>query len=374
MKILEGALRRNPEMSTRYALTLASKLEEEGAARQAAMLRASVAKLPASNIEIAGARSLPVDEESRLETVDVSLPGVSDFDLVLHPYVHAQVETFLDGVRNYDRWAEAGVAVPNRLLLFGPPGTGKTSIANLIAASLGLPLLTTRSDTLVSSLLGQTSKNIRQVFDYADSRPCVLFLDEFDALAKDRADAREIGELQRVVIALLQNMDALSPQTILVAATNHEALLDSAVWRRFETTVRVDLPDLLERESIWRLKLGSIRVSERDIRTLATESDGLSGAAIQTAAYDIVRDQIRGNQTEFSLARAMRRLARVLWYDSYRVFNDDRSEMKALRAWKPNIFTLRVMSELFSVSVRQATTATRGQNDAGSGPDTSAAV
>src|SRR5438477_8302827 len=123
--------------------------------------------------------------------------------------------------------------MPSRMLIHGPPGTGKTQTARWITGQLSLPLLTVRCDTLVSSLLGQTSKNLRRVFEHAVQRPCVLFLDEFDALASARGNERDVGELQRVVISLLQNVDALPDNTILIAATNHEQLLDPAVWRRF---------------------------------------------------------------------------------------------------------------------------------------------
>ncbi|MFX5839347.1 ATP-binding protein, partial [Acinetobacter baumannii] len=118
-------------------------------------------------------------------------------------------------------------------LMYGPPGTGKTRLARHIATELGLELYVARLDGLISSYLGSTSKNIRALFDFAARTPCVLFLDEFDAIAKVRSDDQELGELKRVVNSFLQNLDTLGKHSIILAATNHESLLDAAVWRRF---------------------------------------------------------------------------------------------------------------------------------------------
>jgi SpoVK/Ycf46/Vps4 family AAA+-type ATPase len=365
VKILEAALRHDPRKAIDYANLLASKLESDDQGRQANVLRTAMAKSPAPSFSTSGAgASMPRDRESQLHTVDVLQPSYEDDFLVLHPYVQDKVEEFLVAVDQHEKWAAAGVATPNRLLLYGPPGTGKTSIARLIARRLGLPLLTTRSDALVSSLLGQTSRNIRQVFDYAESHPAVLLLDEFDALAKNRADAREIGELQRVVIALLQNIDALSSSTILVAATNHQNLLDPAVWRRFEHTIQLPLPSAAERAEIWRAKLGRIGLASRDLDILVRHSAGLSGAAIQTAAYDIVRfvlsESSSSDDPNVSIGNALRRLARILWHSDYDRFESTSSEIVALRNWAPDVFTIRTLSELFAVSTRQVTNALKG--------------
>ena len=110
------------------------------------------------------------------------------------------------------------------MLMYGPPGTGKSRLARHIAGELGLELYVARLDGLISSFLGSTSKNIRALFDFAAKTPCVLFLDEFDAIAKLRGDTQELGELKRVVNSFIQNLDSLGPQSIVLAATNHEEL------------------------------------------------------------------------------------------------------------------------------------------------------
>lgn len=374
VKILEAALRHDPRKAIDYANLLASKLESEHQGRQARTLRTVLAKSPAPAFAASGVGAAPPkDRESQTHTVDVLQPVLPMEDLVLHPYVASKIDDFIASIKSHERWEAAGVATPNRLLLYGPPGTGKTSIAGQIAYDLDLPLVTTRSDTLVSSLLGQTSRNIREVFEYAQSQPCVLFLDEFDALAKNRADVREIGELQRVVIALLQNIDALPSSTILIAATNHENLLDPAIWRRFEHAVRLALPSSEERHAIWKRKLAPVTFSERDLSHLVRYSDGLSGAAIQTAAFDIVRQALTENATTMSIGAALRRLARILWSDRYDRFNGVKSEVAALREWAPDVFSIRTLGDLFEISTRQVTNAMKGKETDGAARTNSAA-
>lgn len=130
----------------------------------------------------------------------------------------------------------------NTILLHGPPGCGKTMLAQFIATQMGRDLYTVRFDALVSSYLGETGSNIRKIFDFAKANKCILFLDEIDAIAKLRDDKSELGELKRVVITLLQNIDTLPSESILIAATNHAHMLDSAIWRRFDIAWEMQPP------------------------------------------------------------------------------------------------------------------------------------
>jgi SpoVK/Ycf46/Vps4 family AAA+-type ATPase len=133
-----------------------------------------------------------------------------------------------------------GLEPRNKLLLIGPPGNGKTSLAEAIAESLMLPFLTVRYESLVGSYLGETASRLNRLFEYAKTRQCVLFFDEFETLGKERGDTYETGEIKRVVSSLLLQIDAIPSYVIVIAATNHEALLDSAAWRRFQ--MRLTLP------------------------------------------------------------------------------------------------------------------------------------
>jgi AAA+ superfamily predicted ATPase len=128
----------------------------------------------------------------------------------------------------------------HRVLLSGPPGNGKTSLAEAIAEAVAVPLLTVRYDALVGAYLGETNTRLARLFEYVRATPCVLFFDEFDAVGKERGDIHETGEIKRVVSFLLMQLDQLPSYVIVVAATNHAELLDRAVWRRFQ--LRIDMP------------------------------------------------------------------------------------------------------------------------------------
>lgn len=169
---------------------------------------------------------------------DISLP-----DIVLSKQVNQKIEEFIREYHHKETLKELGMPFENRILLCGPPGCGKTSISFLLSEKLNIPIAYVRLDSLISSLLGQTGTNIRKIFEVASGSKLILFLDEFDAIAKKRDDKHELGELKRVVNTLLQNIDMLSDEVILVAATNHPDLLDPAVWRRFNSTILIDLPD-----------------------------------------------------------------------------------------------------------------------------------
>ena len=129
----------------------------------------------------------------------------------------------------------------HRVLLVGPPGTGKTTLAEAIAEAVAVPLFVVRYESMIGSYLGETAARLKRVFDYARTTPCVLFFDEFDAIGKERGDIHETGEIKRVVTSLLMQVDELPSYTIVAAATNHR-LLDRAAWRRFQLRLSLPLP------------------------------------------------------------------------------------------------------------------------------------
>lgn len=161
-------------------------------------------------------------------------------DLILPLPVSEQIRQIIEEQHRADLLRSHGMQPRHRILLSGPPGNGKTSIAEAIAEQLAIQFFTVRYDALVGSYLGETNTRLARLFDYARTVPCVLFFDEFDSIGKERGDNHETGEIKRVVSFLLMQIDQLPSYVVTIAATNHAELLDRAVWRRFQ--LRLSLP------------------------------------------------------------------------------------------------------------------------------------
>ncbi len=242
LRIIEGGLAKDPKKVHNYSKLLADKLDKDGDNKMAKMILRAIDNGPATTVTMDELLTTPFDQESRLSIVDVEIPPKEHTQIVLPKLVDNKIEDFIRMVKHQNQLIRGGVDMSNTLLLYGKPGCGKTTVAKYISEKTGLPLVIARFDAIVSSLLGNTAKNIRKIFDFADNKPCILFLDEFDAIAKARDDQYELGELKRVINSLLQNIDAFAKHNILIAATNHPELLDKAIWRRFNTVIEIGAP------------------------------------------------------------------------------------------------------------------------------------
>jgi len=168
------------------------------------------------------------------------MPGRKLTDLILPKEVFEICRGLVQEHHRSDLLRSYNLEPRNRLLLIGPPGNGKTSLAEAIAEALVVPLLVVRYESVVGTYLGETAVRLRKIFEYASTMKCVLFFDEFETLGKERGDTHETGEIKRVVSSLLLQIDSLPSHVVVIGATNHAELLDRAVWRRFQ--VRMNLP------------------------------------------------------------------------------------------------------------------------------------
>jgi len=297
-RIVEGAVHLDKDKVRNYAELLAEKLDGDGEKTSARRLRKIVqersGQLRPSRVE--RKKALPVDTESRFPLVEEIPPDEAVGSFVFTQEEQASVEEFLGAVTSRDRLENAGIDAGTNLLLYGPPGCGKSHLAAYIAHALSLPMFIARLDGLISSFLGSTSKNIRAVMEFASRTPCVLLLDEFDAIAKLRDDHQELGELKRVVNSFIQNLDNLGSGVVLVAATNHHQLLDKAVWRRFDYLLCLDYPAPDQRAALWDLYAGELGWSRKQRDALADLSTGFSCAAIQAVSMRLRQRVVTGGE------------------------------------------------------------------------------
>ncbi len=198
---------------------------------------------PTSPLRSKTTAAIPVDRDTRLGLVRVEHPVLLDVDPVWTPKIKTQLEQVIAEQMASDELDRAGLFPTRSLLFTGKPGVGKTLAARWLANQMNLPLFVLDLSAVMSSFLGRTGSNIRNVFDYAKGSKCVLLLDELDAIAKRRDDLTEIGELKRLVTVILQEVDDWPAGSLLIAATNHSELLDPAVWRRFEMLLEFPIPD-----------------------------------------------------------------------------------------------------------------------------------
>ncbi len=218
----------------------------------AAQLLAALKDLPtrSSPLRRQQADSQPIDRESRTSLTLVETNAPLRVPPLLSPGLEADLEQVVRERTEPGRLVAAGLEPTRSLLFVGPPGVGKTMAARWLADRLETKLIVLDLSAVMSSLLGRTGTNLRRVLDYAKEEPCVLLLDEFDAIAKRRDDDSDVGELKRLVTVLLQQIDDWpSSAGLLVAATNHAELLDPAVWRRFDSVLEFPLPDVEARRA-----------------------------------------------------------------------------------------------------------------------------
>jgi SpoVK/Ycf46/Vps4 family AAA+-type ATPase len=291
LKLLLQSHAEGDETSFRKAaLQLASAESTAGHVRVAEEIRAIIAKMPPTSARRAG----PVVDiaQPRGDLADILEGGHREErlrDIVLREEVSELLLRVIEENRSRARLERFGVTPRRRLLFHGPPGCGKTLAAAVLAGEMGLPLMTVRFDALFSRFLGATAVQLRAIFAEMPRRPGVYLFDEFDAVAKARGDGQDVGEMNRVVTAFLQLVDADVSGSIMVAATNHVELLDRAVFRRFDVMIPFERPTTNEIAELLKLRLGTIGLTEERAHALAALANDASFADVARACDDAIR-------------------------------------------------------------------------------------
>lgn len=226
---------------------------------------------------------VPVDRETSAPLADIIFPAdIQSTPPLFNATVSQAIDTIIDEWVNFDALAEIDIRPSKTCLIYGAPGTGKTRLALWIAQQLDLPVVLVKLDGLVSSFLGTTARNIGNLFTFANRHRCVLLLDEFDAIAKVRDDPQEVGEIKRVVNALLQNLDIRRDVGFTIGITNHPKLLDTAVWRRFEVQLEIPKPDFEIRKAIAAHFMPPVKAPDSHLRLISWFTEGSTGAEIES--------------------------------------------------------------------------------------------
>jgi SpoVK/Ycf46/Vps4 family AAA+-type ATPase len=229
-------------------------------------------------------------------------------DIVLNPDTRLLVEGLIEERRRSEELRRHRLPVSTRLLVSGPPGCGKTFCAEVLARELSLPLYAARIDVIISSFLGETASNLRRIFEFAVRRPCILFLDEFDALARTRTDATEHNELRRVVNSLLLMIERFKGPGLVIAATNLPQFLDEALWRRFDDILSFDPPAEREIALLVAREFANFP-AHFDLDTIVSKLAGLSYADIERICIDAIKKAVlkkRKSVSETEFAAALR--------------------------------------------------------------------
>ena len=236
---------------------------------------------------------IPVDKETSTPLAEIYFPDDLPSCMPLFDdNIKEAIMTVIDEWNNFSKLIKIDAYPASSCLIYGKPGTGKTHLAKWISRQIGVPVVLARLEGLMSSFLGTTSKNIGNLFSFADRYNCVLLLDEFDAIAKLRNDPQEVGEVKRVVNTLLQCLDIRKNKGFTIGVTNHELLLDPAIWRRFDIQIEVPAPSQHVVIMLMKKFLMPLDFSEIELRFFSWVMAGASGADIEMLAKWIKRSTV----------------------------------------------------------------------------------
>ena len=346
----------------KQAAALSRLLTAAERTREMAPTRLARSRAQISGETLSRSTPVPVDRETSAPLAEFLFPGeISVAAPLFDAMVTTAIATVIEEWANFEALSAVDLEPAKTCLIYGAPGTGKTRLALWIANRLDLPVVLVRIDGLVSSFLGTTARNIGNLFSFANRHRCLLLLDEFDAIAKLRDDPQEVGEIKRVVTALLQNLDARRDLGFTVGITNHERLLDPAVWRRFEIQLEIPKPQFQVRMEIVKHFMPPIKAPDNDLRLIAWFTKGCTGAEIESLVRAYKKIRTFPQDQQWNLLGALQRYATLnsARMDSHRrklLFGDSAQLFRAMKDDSQLGFSL---AEIGKVAGRDKSTVSR---------------
>ncbi|AVW01383.1 ATP-binding protein [Lactiplantibacillus plantarum] len=285
--IVESFIKQDNNEFELTTLTLIRLLEKKDP-KIAAQLKKTLSDYHAGKNRVRETRAMSATESQLLTFVT---PNKDLSRLIITTDVRSDIEEIIKSHKNKSALQKAGLNPITKVLFSGPSGTGKSSAAEVIATELELPLYRVNTAQLLSSYLGDTSKNVEAIITYVRTHQVVLLLDEFDSIGGNRNDATDVGEMRRIVNTLLQALDAWEDRGIFIATTNRLQDIDDALLRRFDLNIRFSNPDFQARYELWQMYLGE-HVDNKKLEEIAKLIDNLSPADIEMLSQRALRQSI----------------------------------------------------------------------------------
>jgi SpoVK/Ycf46/Vps4 family AAA+-type ATPase len=273
------------------AMQVAAHEAKRGHGKLAEELRTLVDQAKASRATVLERKAVPISKPrgELANLLSVSYPKARLGDMVLNSDLAQQLERIIREQRHAAEILSHGLTPRRKLLLVGPPGTGKTMTASVLAGELGLPLFQVRLDGLITKFMGETAAKLRQIFESTHQARGVYFFDEFDAIGSQRGLANDVGEVRRILNSFLQMIEQDDSHSIIIGATNHPDILDNALFRRFDDLLHYELPDDAHIANVLKSRLSRMTVKNTSWKRLATKAIGLSYAELSRAADEVLK-------------------------------------------------------------------------------------
>ncbi|UZE28984.1 AAA family ATPase [Pseudomonas asplenii] len=276
------------------AMQMAAHEAKQGHGKLAQDLRTLIDAAVSKRSQLPPSQPVPIGQPrgELSNLLSVAMPGTRISEMVLDEGTHGRLARIISEQRNFEKIRAHGLSPRRKLLLVGPPGTGKTMTASALAGELKIPLYVVRLDSLITKFMGETAAKLRQVFDAIRDTRGIYFFDEFDAIGSQRGLANDVGEIRRVLNSFLQMIEQDQSNSLIIAATNHPEILDYALFRRFDDVIEYGLPNTEQIQAVLKGRLANFSKKMKNWGALADAAVGLSYAELARAADDAIKDAI----------------------------------------------------------------------------------